>query len=375
MPATDAEAALAIRQDARRAMEICNACRYCEGFCAVFPAMERRRAFADGDLDYLANLCHGCQGCYHACQYAPPHEFGLNLPRSLAELRQVTYGEYAWPRGLAAVFRRDGVVVSAVTAAGIALVLLLTMLLQRGDGLYAPHRGPGAFYAVIPWWAMALAAGVSFLFSLLALAMGAMRFWRATGGGPAAEAGPVGEALHDVFSLRNLGGGGGGCNDIDGSFSQLRRRLHHAMFYGFLLCFASTCTATVYADFLGHDAPYALTSLPVLLGTLGGLLMVGGIGGWIAVKVMADRGPSAPSLMGGDYALLFLLLLTALSGLLLLALRASAGMGVLLAVHLGIVLALFALMPYSKFVHGVYRSAALLRNALERRRMKILGEG
>ena len=28
-----------------RVMQICNACRYCEGFCAVFPAMTRRRSF------------------------------------------------------------------------------------------------------------------------------------------------------------------------------------------------------------------------------------------------------------------------------------------------------------------------------------------
>jgi MinD superfamily P-loop ATPase len=45
-------------------MEICNACRYCEGFCAVFPAVELRREFSAGDLSYLANLCHGCRGCY-----------------------------------------------------------------------------------------------------------------------------------------------------------------------------------------------------------------------------------------------------------------------------------------------------------------------
>ena len=25
-----------------RQLQICNACRYCEGFCAVFPAMTRR---------------------------------------------------------------------------------------------------------------------------------------------------------------------------------------------------------------------------------------------------------------------------------------------------------------------------------------------
>ena len=45
-------------READRLMTICNACRYCEGLCAVFPAMEMRRTFADADLNYLANLCH-----------------------------------------------------------------------------------------------------------------------------------------------------------------------------------------------------------------------------------------------------------------------------------------------------------------------------
>ena len=66
-----------------RVMQICNACRYCEGFCAVFPAMTRRRQFDEGDVGYLANLCHNCGACYHACQYAPPHEFGVNVPQAL----------------------------------------------------------------------------------------------------------------------------------------------------------------------------------------------------------------------------------------------------------------------------------------------------
>src|SRR5512144_2438165 len=96
--------------EARRVMEICNACRYCEGFCAVFPAMARRRAFNVADLTYLANLCHDCRGCYSACQYAPPHEFSLNLPRAFAALRADTYAEYAWPRPLAALFRRNGTI-------------------------------------------------------------------------------------------------------------------------------------------------------------------------------------------------------------------------------------------------------------------------
>jgi citrate/tricarballylate utilization protein len=68
-------------------MQICNACRYCESFCAVFPAMTRRLAFGQGDVHYLANLCHNCGACLHACQYAPPHDFAVNVPRAMAQVR------------------------------------------------------------------------------------------------------------------------------------------------------------------------------------------------------------------------------------------------------------------------------------------------
>ena len=40
-------------------------------------------------------------------------------------------------------------------------------------------------------------------------------------------------------------------------------------------------------------------------------------------------------------------------------------MGTLLAIHLGIVAALFITMPYGKFAHAVYRYLALVRNASE----------
>jgi citrate/tricarballylate utilization protein len=61
-----------------------------------------------------------------------------------------------------------------------------------------------------------------------------------------------------------------------------------------------------------------------------------------------------------------LLLLIGATGLLLLAVRATGAMGSVLAVHLGLVAAFFVTMPYSKFVHGVYRTGALLRHAIER---------
>ena len=50
-------------------------------------------------------------------------------------------------------------------------------------------------------------------------------------------------------------------------------------------------------------------------------------------------------------------------------LRDSAAMGPLLALHLGVVFALFITMPYGKFVHGIYRYVALVRYARERQMM------
>jgi citrate/tricarballylate utilization protein len=196
--------------------------------------------------------------------------------------------------------------------------------------------------------------------------MGGVNFWRDTESGSIGNGKTVGAAVRDILTLRYLGGQGHGCNDLGERFSQTRRYLHHCMFYGFLLCFAATCTATLYADILGHDAPYAFFTLPVLLGTVGGVLLTVGTAGLIWAKIAGDPAPTAPDLMGPDFALLCLLLLSAVSGLLLLAFRATGAMGPLLAIHFGLVLALFVLLPYCKFVHGIYRSLALLRWAKER---------
>jgi citrate/tricarballylate utilization protein len=350
--------------EARRNLEVCNACRYCEGYCAVFPAMELRREFNAPDLGYLANLCHGCRGCFYACQYAPPHEFGINLPKVFAEIRDESYREYAWPRPLARLFERNGTVVSVATALIVALVMIGAALLQAPERLFGALQGPGSFYAVIPHGVMVLLAGASFGFGLLAMVLSVARFRAEIGGeGPIAK--PFLRAVRDALTLRNLGGGGHGCNDRDGGFSTTRRRFHHALFYGFLLCFASTLAATGSHYGFGWQAPYSLLSVPVVLGTVGGIGMVVGCAGLIWLKIVGDPEPVARRLMGADYAMLVLLLMVALTGLVLLAVRSTSAMGMTLAVHLGFVLALFLALPYSRMVHGAYRFVALLRAARE----------
>jgi citrate/tricarballylate utilization protein len=347
------------RLEARRQLTLCNVCDYCSGYCETFVAAGRRRAFTDGDLTTLANLCHNCRACFHACQYAPPHAFAINVPKVLAELRQQSYRELAWPRPRAGA--RWAALPMAVAAP------LLAVLILPGDVLFVPHRGPGAFYEVTPLPLLVATAGLIGAWSMLALMIALVRFWRKTGGGaPKAMLRAIPGALSDILSLRNLDGGGHGCNDLDDSFSKMRRWLHHAVFYGFLCCLASTAAAHAAHHFLGRLAPYPLTSPPVLLGAIGGGGIVVGCVGLASIKALADPRPTAPTTQADGAALLASLFVVAASGLALLALRETPAMGLLLTMHLGATFGFLASLPYGKFTHGPFRAAALLRAVMER---------
>ena len=357
--------------EAQRVLAICNACRYCEGYCAVFPALERRLSFGEQDVHYLASLCHNCGACLYACQYAPPHEFQLNFPQVLAGVRKQTYRKYAWPGFLGAAFERNGLVVSLATAASLAFLLAFTAWYANPARFFSAWSdAQGSFYAVLPHGVMAGLFGAVFAFVVLSFLMSFARFWPDTGEsvGEFVSRVSLSSATADAASLRYLDGGGEGCTYPDARPSFARRNFHHLTFYGFLLCFAATVVATIYHYIFGWPAPYPLYSLPVILGTLGGLgLLVGPVG---LLWLRARRDPSLVdrSQDGMDVGFLALLFLTSATGLALMALRETAAMGPLLAVHLGFVMALFVTLPYGKFVHALYRFAALVRFHIERRR-------
>lgn len=352
-------------EEAARLMTICNSCRYCEGLCAVFPAMEMRRTFADADLRYLANLCHSCGACYDDCQFAPPHSFAVNVPRALAEVREESYATYAWPGVAAGAFSKGGLTLGAASAIGLALFIAGLFAVHAPETMFGIHVGPGAFYRLMPHNAMVAVFGAAMLFAVVALVASVVRFWRDTGDS-SRDAGSIWQAMRDASSLRYLDGGGAGCT---GEEPKDRRRLyHHLTFYGFMLCFASTSVATLYHYLLGRIAPYAWYELPVLLGIVGGIGLLVGPVGLIRARARQARKMDLPRGGGLGSAFTISLFAVSLTGLLLLALRETPAMGTLLAVHLGCVLGLFVTLPYSKFVHGLYRFGALARYAHERRR-------
>jgi citrate/tricarballylate utilization protein len=349
-------------------MTVCNACRYCEQYCPVFPAMEERLTFARVDLTYLANLCHNCGECLYACQYAPPHEFGINVPRTLGEIRLRSYEEYCWPRALGSAFQHNNLGTGMGLAVGFSVVLFALTWILNAEAL--TQRVPrGDFYSVVPHAVMVTLFGLVGLFVLTALGVSAIRFWRDTHGGPAQPltASSIGRAVRDVLTLRHLHAAGEDCTSNEEVRRPWRRWFHHCTFYGFMLCFASTSVAAVYHGVFGWIAPHAYTSLPVILGTVGGVGLIVGPAGLLVERRRRDPALGDVKQHGLDESFIALLFLTSLTGLLLLVLRDTALMGALLIVHLGVVLALFVTLPYGKFVHGVYRTAALVKYAIEMR--------
>ena len=360
---------LDVIQEAGRQLVICNACRYCEGYCPVFRAIETRRDFQQGDVFYLSNLCHDCRACYYACMFTPPHEFAINIPQILAESRIETYRRWSWPALLGRAFKNRSVTV--FLASGMAaLVAILALLFIPSENLFVAHLGSGAFYEVVPYLAMVAGALILFFYGIAVWLRGGARFWADTRGALKERgdwkslASGVGAAL----GLRYLNGGGPGCYYPDERPSSVRRVYHMLTFWGFAGDFVSTTLAFVYQDIFHILPPYSLTSAPVIFGGVGGVALILGTAGLIYYKLQSDGQPAAPAASGMDYVFLVTLGLTALTGMLTLLLRSTAAMGSILVLHLACIAALFISAPYGKFVHAVYRTLAVIRYEMEETR-------
>ena len=341
--------------EAVRQLGICNSCRYCEGYCGTFQALTRYRSFDEPTVTHLANLCHNCRGCYYACQYTEPHEFALNIPALLANVRAQNWEQHVRPSVLTRLMQRS---VWPTVCLTVLFILLFTI------GARAPWDSAQPFYAIISHTVMVSLFLPLFVLPLLALALGVRSYWKAVGGA-ALTLSNVKTALHSAATLRQLNGGQGqGCNYESGErYTSARRWAHHATMYGFLLCFLSTSVATLYHYLLGVEAPYPLFSLPKLFGVTGGVLLTIGCAALLLLKHRADKSLGSSDHLAAEYTFIWLLLLVSLTGLVLYWSSGTDLASAALIIHLALVATFFITMPYSKMAHGFFRLAALCREA------------
>jgi citrate/tricarballylate utilization protein len=352
--------------EANRQFTVCNACRYCEGLCTVFPAMELRTAFTEGDVTYLSALCHDCRACVDACPFSPPHEFAIDISALMSTARTQTFEHYARPRALWRLLTRGATLAGLIVATAV-FFLIVALATGNPHDLVRTHRAPGAFYDVIAYAWLVIPTLVVSILAAVAIGVGAWGLARETRGGVRllANRRAVGQTMKDVLALTNLKGGGDGCRYPGDRRSSVRRYLHHAVFYGFGLMFASTVSAAVEQELFARNPPYPLLSVPVLLGTIGGISTLAGCAGFFVFGVRSRDPSRAPESRRLDRLFTTMLMLATATGLLLLTLRSSPLMGAALITHLGVLGGLYVTFPYSKFVHAGYRSVALLRSHVE----------
>ncbi|WP_432837988.1 tricarballylate utilization 4Fe-4S protein TcuB [Dactylosporangium sp. CA-092794] len=351
--------------EAVRQLTVCNACRYCEGLCAVFPALARRSVLSGGDVSQIANLCHDCRACYDACMYSPPHEFAINLPPLLSAVRAADYRDYVWPHRVPRLLRGwSGVFAGALASA--AVVVAAAVAKVGPAGLVRRHGAVASPYALISYPVLLVLLLVPVVYALFVIGAAARAYWRDTGGGRLRVRG-LRSALWQAASLRYLRGGGGECYyPEDERPSRARWWLHMSVAYGFGLCTVSTLAAAVLQDVLDTPPPYPWLSVPVLTGVVGGVAMVVGCVGLIGLKARSSELTSFSAMTVKDYGFLAALAYLALTGLATLLTRGTAAYGLVYLLHLASVLVAFAATPYTKFVHIVYRLLALVRDNMER---------
>lgn len=353
--------------EAARQLKICNACRYCEGYCAVWPAMERRTAFQEKDVIFLANLCYNCRDCFSACPFTPPHEFNINIPKAMSEVRLLTYRSRVAPKSASALLTKPGRMTSIFALSLIALMFLFSSLIGNPSRLFTTQSGLGSFYVIIPYWIIIASGLIAGGYVLLVYFLDVRAYCKKIHGsfGDFFRPKIVWQALGDVLKHTYFKGGGTGCSYPSEKGSYTFLTFHVMVFYGFLLAIVSTISAGVYQDVLGILPPYGLISLPVIFGISGGGLMIIGATALLYLKSKSVKAPSFKEMLNLDTAFLVTLDLVSLTGFLTLLLRTDSALGTVFLIHLALVLLLFLTAPYGKFLHFVYRFAALENDKLE----------
>ncbi|MEJ2143538.1 MAG: quinone-interacting membrane-bound oxidoreductase complex subunit QmoC [Acidobacteriota bacterium] len=305
-------------------------------------------------------LCHQCGECSVRCpRDARPGEV-------LAAIRKLAVRHHSSPR-----FLWDGVNRPAFLPLMIlfpALLLALALLLRDPvAGLLGiqPHVSEGMEYAsLFPHWLLISFFSFFLGLSVLASAVGVVRFWRAMAAANPDQTrerpflGSLFSVLRDILSHRKFRV----CASSDSPFVS-----HFSLFYGFMILFAVSGWAVILLYVINPmmdsplPYPFPFWDPAKILANIGALLFLGGAIWAIARRLRGDKGVGTTT--AADWIFLGIVAGVGITGLASEALRfaqsASVGFPVYF-VHLVLAFMLLMYLPYSKFAHIFYRTAALV---------------
>ena len=332
-------------EEAVRQLTICNACRYCEGFCAVWDAIEMREKITMQDAYYLSNLCHDCRDCYSVCPYNDPHPFKLNIPQVMEKVRLESYVEHTFPKFMRKAFDHPAIY-STATAILITSFSLLFAYYTGGLSAFTSGR----LGEIIPPDVYRYITIFLYSYTVVLWSTEGYLYWKAIGGTKNSgwHLGLL-RAISDVLLHRNFAGGGTGCNYPSTESGYSRLAFHSMTFFGFIIALIASA---FYPAFNGYVLyVYVTSSAFLFLGSL-----------WLFLSHAFERPKlSTSNMLKLDMPFTVLLFLSGITGIAFALLPSGLGRSLTFLIHDGLIASVFILAPFSKFIHPVFRFLSLVK--------------
>ncbi len=290
-------------------------------------------------------LCHQCGDCTMHCPR------GANPSEVLAAVRSLSLAEHAVPGFLGNMHSSPAALVP-LFAFPIA-VLLLAAMYANGLAIPAGEIIYSRFFPLAVIDSIFISAA---LFALITSALSVKKFWggmkRNAPQKAAPDAAAVFGALKDILFHKK--------------FAQCRANKprytgHLLVFFGFLALFATTNLVMLYHYLLGRETPLALGDPVKLLGNAGALAAFAGVSYIIARRLAAPKETGNATYQ--DWTFILILYAAIITGILAESARLAnipAAAYPVYFTHLVFVFFLIAYLPFSKFAHMLYRTAAMI---------------
>jgi citrate/tricarballylate utilization protein len=311
----------------------------------VWDAIELKDLLNNSDAAYLANLCHDCRDCYYACPYnEPDHEFKLNIPKAMGDMRYETYTENIRPRFMKKLLEFPILITAGLTAMAIVISLLYAFF---GFGFGRFQKLP--ITAIIPDYLFRTFSLFIYAYTIILWSWEGHSYLKTISDGKHIGIRGLAGGLYDAFMHTNFKGGGMGCKMPNENSRYTRIVFHVLVLFGFIIALIAI---SFYPNISGYVAIVYL---------IGSIFLATGSFGMIAIHLMDKSDLRSKKMSLLDYPFSLLLFASGFTGVLVVLSVGTSIYNWNFLIHDALILLVFLLAPYSKFIHPIYRTISLIK--------------
>ena len=306
------------------------------------------KIFSNSNIQQLSNLCHDCRECFTVCPFTEPHEFNLNIPKLLTEVRYKSYEDNIKPEFMKKLFNKQHTL-WGITLATTLIFSIAIVFINLGYNMFKPITLSN-MGRIIPNFEFKLFSFLLYAYVIIMWFYEGYSYFHgiSVDNNKTARSGIL-KAIYDALSHKYFKGGGAGCTYPDDGSSLYRLLFHPMVFFGFII---DLITILFYSDF---------NIILIAIYIAGAILMFVGSTALLVGKYMSRNNKSGmkPDMFGYNFTVA--LLITGLTGILFLFLSGTLLFPIIFALHIAFISCILLLAPYSKFLHPVFRFLSLVK--------------